>query len=150
MTIAAGNAFTVALRNDALSSSVWAWGINNNGQLGDGATTDVYTPVQVNGMIGTGAIGIAAGYDHAVAMKTDGTVWAWGSNNNGQLGNGTTTGSVTPVQVSGISGVAAVAAGYFDSVALKIDSTVWTWGSNSNGQLGNGTTTDSNIPVQAL
>jgi alpha-tubulin suppressor-like RCC1 family protein len=150
MTIAAGNAFTVALRNDALSSSVWAWGINNNGQLGDGATTDVYTPVQVSGMSGTGAIGIAAGYDHAVAMKTDGTVWAWGGNNNGQLGNGTTTGSVTPVLVSGISGVEAVAAGYFDSVALKIDSTVWTWGSNSNGQLGNGTTTDSNIPVQAL
>ena len=150
MAIAAGNAFTLALRNDALSSSVWAWGINNIGQLGDGATDDVNTPVEVNGMKGTGAIGIAAGYDHSVAMMTDGTVWAWGGNGNGQLGNGTTIGSLTPVQVSGISGVQAIAAGYFDSVALKIDNTVWTWGNNSNGQLGNGTTTDSNIPLQAL
>ena len=150
MAIAAGNAFTVALRNDALSSSVWAWGSNNIGQLGDGAMTDVYTPVEVSGMYGTGAIGIAAGYDHAVAMKTDGTVWAWGGNSNGQLGNGTTTGSVTPVQVSGMSGVEAVAAGYSDTVTLKIDSTVWAWGSNSNGQLGNGTTIDSHIPVQAM
>ena len=150
IAIAAGNAFTLALRNDALNTSVWAWGINNIGQLGDGGTTDVNTPVEVSGMKGTGAIGIAAGYDHSVVMKTDGTVWAWGGNGNGQLGNGTTTGSLTPVQVSGISGVEAVAAGYFDSVALKIDNTVWTWGNNSNGQLGNGTTTDSNIPVQAL
>jgi len=153
MAIAAGNAFTVALRNDALNSSVWAWGSNSNGQLGNGTNgSGIYsnTPGEVSGMVGTGAIGIAAGDSHAVAMKTDGTVWAWGSNTHGQLGNGTTTDSVTPVQVSGMSGVEAVAAGYSDTVALKIDSTVWAWGSNSNGQLGNGTTTDSNTPVQAM
>ena len=150
MAIAAGNNFTVALKNVTLNSSVLAWGSNNNGQLGNGTTTDVYVPVQVSGMVGTGAIGIAAGYDHAVAMKTDGTVWAWGSNSNGQLGNGTTTGSVTPVQVSGMLGVAAVAAGEKDTVTLKIDSTVWAWGYNFYGQLGNNSTTDSSIPVQAL
>ncbi|MGA3207059.1 MAG: hypothetical protein ABSE05_04450 [Syntrophales bacterium] len=150
MAIAAGNAFTVALRNDPPSSSVWAWGSNNIGQLGNGALADVYTPGQVSGMYGTGAIGIAAGDYHTVAMMIDGTVWAWGSNSNGQLGNGTTTGSVTPVQVSGMSGVEAVAAGYSDAVALKIDSTVWAWGSNSNGQLGNATTIDSDIPVRAM
>jgi alpha-tubulin suppressor-like RCC1 family protein len=150
MAIAAGNNFTVALKNVTLNSSVLAWGSNNNGQLGNGTTTDVYVPAQVSGMVGTGAIGIAAGYDHAVAMKTDGTVWTWGSNSNGQLGNGTTTGSVTPVQVSGMSGVAAVAAGEKDTVTLKIDSTVWAWGYNLYGQLGNNSTTDSSIPVQAL
>jgi alpha-tubulin suppressor-like RCC1 family protein len=150
MAIAAGNNFTVALKNVTLDSSVLAWGSNNNGQLGNGTTTDVYVPVQVSGMVGTGAIGIAAGFDHAVAMKTDGTVWTWGGNSNGQLGNGTTTGSVTPVQVSGMSGVAAVAAGEKDTVTFKIDSTVWAWGYNFYGQLGNNSTTDSSIPVQAL
>jgi alpha-tubulin suppressor-like RCC1 family protein len=150
MAIAAGNLFTVALRNDALSSSVWAWGFNNVGQIGDGDTTDVWSPVEVSGMVGTGAIGIAAGYDHAVAMKTDGTVWTWGGNGKGQLGNGTTTGSVTPVQPIGMSGVEAVAAGVYDTVALKIDSTVWTWGYNLYGQLGNGTIIDSDIPVKAM
>jgi alpha-tubulin suppressor-like RCC1 family protein len=150
LTIAAGNAFTVAVRNDTLNSSVWAWGYNNVGQIGDGATADVWSPVEVSGMVGAGAIGIAAGDDHAVAMKTDGTVWTWGGNGYGQLGNGTTTGSVTPVQVSGMSGVEAVAAGVYDTVALKIDSTVWTWGHNPYGQLGNGTIIDSNIPVNAM
>ncbi len=150
IAIAAGNAFTVALREDALNSSVWAWGYNNVGQIGDGATTDVWSPVEVSGMVGAGAIGIAAGSDHAVAMKTDGTVWTWGGNGNGQLGNGTTTGSVTPVQASGMSGVEAVAAGVYDTVTLKIDSTVWTWGYNLYGQLGNGTIIDSDIPVKAM
>jgi alpha-tubulin suppressor-like RCC1 family protein len=150
MAIAAGNAFTIVLQNVNLDSKVWACGSNNNGQLGNNSTTDSNVPVQVSGMSSTGAIGIAAGYDHAVVMKTDGTVWAWGNNSNGQLGDGNTTGSVTPVQVSGMSAVAAVAAGQKDTVALKNDGTVWAWGSNSNGQLGNNSTTDSNIPVKAL
>jgi alpha-tubulin suppressor-like RCC1 family protein len=150
MAIAAGNNFTIALQNSGLNSQVWACGSNNNGQLGDGTTTDKASVVKVSGMSSTGAIGIAAGFDHAAAMKTDGTVWTWGGNSNGQLGNGTTTGSVTPMQVSGMSGVAAIAAGEKDTVTLKIDSTVWAWGSNSNGQLGNNSTTDSSVPVQAL
>jgi alpha-tubulin suppressor-like RCC1 family protein len=153
MAIAAGNLFTVALRNDALNSSVWIWGYNNVGQLGDGSTADVWSPVEVSGMNGAGAIGIAAGYDHAVVVKTDGTVWTWGGNGNGQLGNGTTTPTVTPVQVSAMSGVEAVAAGVYDTVALKINNTVWTWGYNLYGQLGNGTSgpgTDSDIPVEAI
>jgi len=149
MAIAAGNSFALAMENNELASTVWAWGSNNNGQLGNGAMTDVYTVGEVSNMNGTGAIGIAAGYDHAVVVKNDGTVWTWGNNSNGQLGNGTTTVSVVPVQVSGMSGVDAVAAGYFDTVVLKINGTVWTWGYNFYGQLGNGTTTDSSIPVQA-
>jgi alpha-tubulin suppressor-like RCC1 family protein len=92
---------------------------------------------------------IAAGDEHAVVLKSDGTVWAWGSNSNGQLGNGTTTASTTPVQVMGLSGGVAVAAGRNDSAAIKTDNTFWTWGNNSNGQLGDGTTTDRWIPVQA-
>jgi Regulator of chromosome condensation (RCC1) repeat/Carboxypeptidase regulatory-like domain len=92
--------------------------------------------------------GRLAASNFTVFLKGDGTVWAWGSNSNGQLGNGTTTDSSTPVQVSGLSGVTAVAAGSAHAIALKGDGTVWAWGSNSNGQLGNGTTTDSSTPVQ--
>jgi hypothetical protein len=92
---------------------------------------------------------VAAGKFHAVALKSDGTVLAWGSNSNGQLGDGSTTDSATPVQVSDLSDVTAIAAGGFHTVALKNDGTVWAWGSNSNGQLGDGTTTDMNLPVEA-
>ena len=93
--------------------------------------------------------GRLGGTNHTVFLKTDGTVWAWGNNSNGQLGNGTTDQSDVPVQVGGISGVTAVAAGYQYTAALKVDNTVWTWGNNNYGQLGNGATTGSLTPVQA-
>ncbi len=79
---------------------------------------------------------IAAGSSYTVALKFDGTVWAWGSNGRGELGNGTTTKSATPVQVIGLTDVTAIAAGSSHTVALKSDGTVWAWGSNSSNQLG--------------
>ena len=84
---------------------------------------------------------------HSLALKSDGTVWAWGYNNYGQLGDGTTTDRHTPVSVSGLTGVTAIAGGYGHSLALKSDGTVWAWGYNSYGQLGDGTTTDRHTPV---
>jgi len=90
----------------------------------------------------------AAGWFHNLAAKTDGTVWAWGRNNFGQLGNGTTNQSNVPVQVTNLSGAVGVAGGAYHSVALKSDGTVWAWGYNGSGQLGNGTTTNSSTPVQ--
>lgn len=145
IAIAAGDDFSLALLNTDLT--VRAWGKNSNGQLGNGTTTDSSTAVAVSGLASMTAI--AAGHDHAVALKNDGTVWTWGDNSNGQLGNGTTTGSTLPVQVNGLSGGAAVAAGRDDSVVMKTDGTLWSWGNNSNGQLGDGTTTDRGTPVQA-
>ncbi|SHI66279.1 Alpha-tubulin suppressor [Geosporobacter subterraneus DSM 17957] len=91
---------------------------------------------------------VAAGNNHSLGLKGDGTVWAWGNNENGRLGNGTTAQSETPVQVSDLTEVIAIAAGNGHSIALKADGTVWTWGKNDKGQLGDGTTTQKTTPVQ--
>ena len=112
--------------------------------MGDGTYTNRTTPVQVSSLSGVTAI--AAGGYHTVSLKSDGTVWAWGYNSNGQLGDGTTTDRTTPVQVSGLSGVTAIAAGDLYTVALKTDGTVWAWGYNGYGELGDGTTTDKLTP----
>jgi len=134
---------SLALKSDG---TVWAWGGNSYGQLGNGTTGGISNvPVQVSGL--TSVATIAAGISHSLAIKSDGTVWAWGRNNYGQLGDGTTTDSNVPVQVSGLSGAVGVAAGEFHSLAAKSDGTIWAWGRNNYGQLGDGTTTDSAIPV---
>ena len=169
--IAAGYSHTVALKSDG--TRVYAWGLNGNGQLGDGTTTQRTTPVLVKGVGGTGYLGdttnggpiskIAAGSSHTVALKSDGTrVYAWGYNGNGQLGDGTTTQRTTPVLVKGINGtgylgdttnggpISEIAAGYSHTVALKSDGTrVYSWGYNDYGQLGDGTMTQSTTPVMA-
>ncbi|ADL70068.1 S-layer domain protein [Thermoanaerobacterium thermosaccharolyticum DSM 571] len=145
VAIAAGMYHTVALKNDG---TVWAWGDNEHDQLGNETTKEEYhsTPVQVKGISDVKAI--AAGASYTVVLKNDGTVWAWGVNEYGKLGDGTTNNSFTPVQVNGISNVKAIAAGAYHTVVLKNDGTVWTWGYNHYGELGNGTTVDSSTPVQ--
>jgi hypothetical protein len=144
IAISADSNHTVALKSDG---TVWAWGDNSNGQLGDGTTISRLTPVQVSGLNGVIAIS-AGGWNHTVALKIDGTVWAWGDNYFGQLGDGTTIGRLTPVQVSGLSGVIAISAGMQHTVAIKSDGTVWAWGYNGAGQLGDGTTIERRMPVQ--
>ncbi|WP_395836206.1 RCC1 domain-containing protein [Cystobacter fuscus] len=89
---------------------------------------------------------VIAGATHSLALRSDGTVWAWGNNDNGQLGDGTTTHRLSPVQVPGLTGVVALAAGNSYSMAMLSDGTVRTWGNNNHGQLGNGTTTHANSP----
>ncbi|MGE5579277.1 MAG: fibronectin type III domain-containing protein [Bacillota bacterium] len=92
--------------------------------------------------------GVASGNNHNLALRGDGTVWAWGYNDDGQLGDGTTIQRTSPVQVSGLTGVIAIAAGDEHSLALKGDGTLWAWGRNNGGQLGDGTTTTRKTPVQ--
>lgn len=92
---------------------------------------------------------IAAGYAQTLGLKSDGTVWAWGWNKYGQLGDDTDTDRTSPVQVSGLSGVTAIVGGWHHSLALKSDGTVWGWGDNWGGQLGDRTTTNRTTPVQA-
>lgn len=119
------------------TGTVWAWGGDSFGQVGDGATSGmVTTPVRVAGLPTIRAV--VAGAEHSLALATDGTVWAWGSNTWNALGNNGPATQGTPSQVAGLSGVVAIAAGGSISMALKGDKTVWVWGSNTNGQLGDG------------
>lgn len=150
IAIAAGEANSIALKDDG---TVWAWGSNQYGQLGaETIETCSYSvlcssiPVNAAGLTEIIAIGI--GGRHSVALKADGTVWTWGNNWLGQLGDGTNTDSLIPVQVSGLTDVAAIAVGRLHSVALKTDGTVWGWGDNSGGQLGDGTIGRNSTPVQ--
>ncbi|MBI2372132.1 MAG: RCC1 repeat-containing protein, partial [Deltaproteobacteria bacterium] len=94
----------------------------------------------------SGATALAAGGFHSLGLKADGTVWAWGGNGEGELGDGTTTTRSIPVQVAGLSGMAAVAAGWQHSLALRLDGTVWAWGDNSHGQLGIGMLSVQSLP----
>ena len=95
-----------------------------------------------------GILAIAGGWGHSLTLKGDGTVWAWGYNEAGQLGNGTNSDSNVPAQVLGLTGVTVIVGGYYHSLALKNDGTIWVWGHNRSGQLGNGTNSDSNVPVR--
>ncbi|MBI2345371.1 MAG: Ig-like domain-containing protein [Deltaproteobacteria bacterium] len=142
--VAAGGKFSVALKNDG---TVWVWGINSSQELGIGAAgADVTTPLSVGGNF-TGGTAIAAAEFSAYAIK-GGALWAWGSNSNGQLGNGGLTNPGIPAQVNTVANVIAVAGGNRHALALQGDGTVWAWGLNGNGQLGDNSTTQRTAPVQ--
>jgi alpha-tubulin suppressor-like RCC1 family protein len=95
-----------------------------------------------------GITAITAGSTHSLALKSDGTVYSWGVNSFGQLGNGTTTNSRTPVKVKSLTNVVAIASGWEHNLALTTDGTVYTWGANGYGQLGIGTTHYSTVPAE--
>jgi alpha-tubulin suppressor-like RCC1 family protein len=118
-----------------VDGSLWCWGRNDHGQVGDGtAAPNVPTPVPLSAL-GTDVAEVAVGYDHSCARKKDGTVWCWGSNERGQLGDGTKTDSPTPVQVAALaSGVASIATGWRHSCAVKTDGSVWCWGDRLDGK----------------
>jgi alpha-tubulin suppressor-like RCC1 family protein len=152
--IAAGGSFAMALKRDG---SVWAWGNNASGQLGDGtAPTDHRVPVPVKGLgSGSRVVQVTGGNSFALALKSDGTVFAWGNNESGELGDGSApTDHHTPVRVPDLDAsnpVIGISAGGSHSLALRRDGAVLAWGNNSHGQLGDGTApTDQHTPVAVL
>ncbi len=134
--LAAGSAHSVALHRNG---TVYAWGDNNYGQLGNGRSgSGQYSglPVRVQGL--SDIVALAARGEHTLALKADGTVWAWGRNDWGELGDGTRLNRALPVQVSGLTGVVAIATGHFHSLAIRSDGTLWVWGLADSGRFGNG------------
>lgn len=134
----------LALLNDG---TLRAWGYNGFGQLGDGTTTDRPTPVQPIGVnqVTSLATNMAAG--DSFAVRSDGTVWAWGYNHDGEIGDGTTIDRHQPVQLPGLSGVTAIEPGEANIFAVMADGTLRAWGEGGNGQLGTGTETNQPAPV---
>jgi len=127
--------------------AVKCWGDNSFSQLGDGTTTNSTTPVDVTGL-SSGVATISSGYRHSCAVLDSGAVKCWGNNSWGQLGDGSTTDSTTPVEVTGLSsGVAAISSGSSHTCALLNSGAIRCWGHNVLGQLGDGSTTNRNTPV---
>ena len=146
IAVAAGDDHSLALRSDG---TVWAWGRNWYGQIGDGSYwQDRKTPVQATLL--TDGIAVAAGRGFSLALKSDGTVWAWGANGSGQLGDSSSVNRLEPVQVTGLTGVTRITAGAAYAGAVRNDGTAWMWGANSDGQLGDGTTTGRSTPDKVI
>jgi alpha-tubulin suppressor-like RCC1 family protein len=145
--VACGDSFTVAIKTDG---TLWTWGYNGYGQLGDDTTDTKLSPVQTIAG-GTNWHQVACGYRHTAAVKNDGTLWTWGRNYNGQLGDDTTDNKSSPVQaITGGTNWKQVACGREHTAAVKVDGTLWAWGRNYNGQLGDDTTDNKSSPVQAI
>jgi len=148
VAVAAGgnprNGYSIVLKSDG---TVWAWGRNKEGELGNGTYIDRSTPSQVLNLFDIVAIA-DGGWQHFLALKSDGTVWAWGDNVNGELGDGTNENRNIPTRVKKLSDIVAIGAGYDHSCAVSRDGTVWTWGRNDYGQLGDGTKQNRNVPVK--
>ena len=147
ISVAAGYFHTCAL---TVAGGVKCWGNNEGGALGDGTMTHRLTPVDVVGL-GNGVAMVAAGWGTTCALTTSGEVKCWGYNGYGELGDGTDTDRLTPVDVMALgSGVKAVAVGEFHTCALTASGGVKCWGDNTFGQLGDGTTDDRSTPVDVL
>jgi alpha-tubulin suppressor-like RCC1 family protein len=142
-SISAGHWFSAA----AIDGAVWTWGINTDGQLGDGSVIWRPGPARLPGLSGITAVVASMADPHTLALQSGGTVWAWGQNTQGQLGDGTTLQRNSPVPVPGLTNIKALAAGSGSNMALQDDGTLWTWGNNSYGGLGDGTTTERFSPT---
>jgi alpha-tubulin suppressor-like RCC1 family protein len=149
VAVAAGADYVLALQADG---SLWSFGSNASGQLGQGGpVADTSMPAQI--LIATALSdndwsAIAAGGEHSLALKADGTLWSWGDNATGQLGLGSTVSRNAPVQVGIDRDWSAIAGGALHTLALKRSGSLWGWGDNTSGQIGNGTLGQANSPVQ--
>ena len=145
-SISSGNQHCLAVKTDG---SLWAWGANSTAYplIGDGTIISRSSPVQVGALTDWAFVSAGGGKSHAI--KTDGSLWAWGRGTGGRLGLGNTTSYSSPVQVGSLTNWATVdGAGNNRSAALKTDGTIWSWGEGGFGVLGHNNTTNYNSPVQ--
>jgi alpha-tubulin suppressor-like RCC1 family protein len=135
------------------NGTLWAWGNNAYGVLGTGNTTNLSSPVQVGSLTNWSTLSSVGNHKSILAIKTDGTLWAWGRNNTGQLGLGNTTNYSSPVQVGSLTNWKEVSVGGETNqgmtLATKTDGTLWSWGEGAQGYLAKGADkTDSSSPIQ--
>jgi alpha-tubulin suppressor-like RCC1 family protein len=143
----AGYTHSVAIKKDG---TLWTWGGNNNGQLGNGTTNNSSSPAQTISNTNDWKF-VSCASDNSVAIKSDGTLWIWGWNNYGQLGNNTTDAKSSPVEtICGGNNWTTVDSGHQFTLATKSDGTLWAWGEGGSGQLGNGEILDRSSPVQTI
>jgi alpha-tubulin suppressor-like RCC1 family protein len=146
---------TVVKKSDG---TVWTWGANFGGKLGVGASSTnlprISVPTEVHGPGDVGFFNsvsaIMGGEVHNVALKSDGTVWAWGANIFGQMGNGTTNEAHNPVQVNGLTNIISLGGRGYHTLAVQADGTIWGWGWNSAGELGSGNSNPTTVPVKVV
>ena len=143
---AAGNFSSYALQQPG---TLWAWGFNNYGQLGlNTASASVSSPAQVGLLSNWTQISVNSTSAHALALQSNGTLWAWGYNVYGQLGNSNTTNYSSPLQIGALTVWTQIAAGGYSGYAIQSNGTLWAWGLNSQGQLGLNTTVGVSSPIQ--
>lgn len=147
-SISCGESHMLAVRTDG---TLWAWGSNGQGRLGDNTTTNRFTPVQVGTSNGTSSnwVSVSAGRSHTAGLRSGSRTYVWGNNANGQIGNGSTTQRLVPTQITlPLSHhIAEIAAGGSHTLAVTVAGSIWAWGANGSGQLGDGTGTQRNTPV---
>ena len=143
--VAGGNFSSYALQN---TGTLWAWGYNVQGQLGQGNTINYSSPVQVGALTVWRQIAVNSTSATALALQSAGTLWAWGFNGFGQIGNSNSNNQSSPVQIGALTTWTKIASGGYSSYALQSNGTLWAWGLNSQGQLGLNTTVGVSSPVQ--
>ena len=145
LTFSAGHDWAAAIKSN---NTFWTMGLNNLNQLGLGAadTTNRSSPTQVGAL--TDWEKLAVGAKSGLAIKTDGALWAWGSNVFGETGQPTVSRTASPMQVGALTTWLTIAAGFYTSYAIKTDGTLWSWGYNAQGRLGTNNTTTYSSPVQ--
>ncbi len=143
--ISSGYNHSVALKPDG---TLWAWGANSSGQIGNGDVNNMIFNSPIRMGTDSNWRTISAGNYHTVAIKTDGTLWAWGLNTYGQVGDGTTTNKNIPTQIGTDNNWSRISAAWDNTIAIKTDGTLWTWGVNHGSEFGDGSIFNYTIPTQ--
>lgn len=140
-TVSLGGYHSAVIMTDG---SLWMWGYNWYGQLGDGTTNNKHKPTKIMDNVRS----VCLGYNYSAAIKNDGSLWMWGDNSYGRLGDGTTNDAYRPIKI--MDDVETVRLGGYHSAAIKTDGTLWLWGYNFEGRLGDGTTEDAYRPIKIM